>query len=317
MASDPSGSAAGDGSADPPSVPARPAGLPARVGDPLLPGGLPQKPVPTAPAEPAPAEPAAASAAPPPVRVSVSTPSEPPGSAAPARPRTIASAVARARAHVAPRWARALVLGGATTVVVTVLLAAWQAYGPWAEAAGQSGTAAPSAPEALGESGRQVDGGGSSTAPPQAAGDGRASQAAQGVRASRQPSPTPTPAPEPSPTPSPSPRSETSPLTAVPELTAELDTSGNLFGRSVSVTVSNPGPGEASGWEVTVIVPANQSISDVSGAVHEREGDQVVFTPVPGSEPLAPGEAVSFSFRLPGAFASSPSGCTIDGRPCA
>jgi hypothetical protein len=103
----------------------------------------------------------------------------------------------------------------------------------------------------------------------------------------------------------------------VPELTAELDTSGNLFGRSVSVTVSNPGPGEASGWEVTVIVPANQSISDVSGAVHEREGDQVVFTPVPGSEPLAPGEAVSFSFRLPGAFASSPSGCTIDGRPCA
>lgn len=310
------------GSADPaepdsPSVPARAAGLPARVGDPLLPGGLPQKPLP----ESAPPEEAAVAAEPPPVRISVTAPSDTAELPAVSRPRPASRtgrAVARWRG--APRWARALVLTGSATLVLTGSLATWQVFGPHAEAAGEAepGTAPGSVAGAT-QPPPGDDLPDSPIDPPLVAGTAPAAA----------PSPSPSATPRPTPTPDQTPGEgvdddgdrggdATAPSAppAAPTLTADLETSGGLFGRSVRVTVSNPGPGDASGWEVVVTVPANQEVSDVSGATHHREGDQVIFTPPPGAESLPAGEAVSFSFRLPGAFPPQPSGCTIDGRPC-
>jgi hypothetical protein len=92
-----------------------------------------------------------------------------------------------------------------------------------------------------------------------------------------------------------------------------------LQGRAVSVTVSNPGPGEAAGWEVTMDV-GDQSVTNVSGAAHTQDGSLAIFTPVDGA--LAAGETTTFTFDIPGGGAlglggaEDPTGCTIDGHPC-
>lgn len=102
-----------------------------------------------------------------------------------------------------------------------------------------------------------------------------------------------------------------------PELTASYTTSGGVLGvgsRSVSVTVSNPGPGDATGWEVAMDV-GDQDVANVSGANHRQEGSLAIFTaPEPGP---AAGASVTFSYEVGGLLgANDPSSCTIDGQPC-
>lgn len=106
-----------------------------------------------------------------------------------------------------------------------------------------------------------------------------------------------------------------------PELTAVMTTSGRLLGlsgRSVTVTISNPGPGYAETWVVTMDV-GDQQVTGVSGADHTQDGSIVTFTPSDGG--LAAGESTQFRFDLPGPLlglggASDPTDCMIDGRPC-
>lgn len=207
-------------------------------------------------------------------------------------------------------------------VVLGSLLAMLHHLGPPAEAA--SGTAAPGITPAVG---KELAGPSASAGQP---GEGSQQSSSPVLpRAVLASPPLPSAAPSPS-APSPSPADSPTPSvpgggqppdadltpTPSPELTAVIQTSTRLLEVMVSVTVSNPGPGDAADWEVVVTVPSGQSVREVSGAAHHRAGTQVSFTPLPDRGALAAGEELTFQFRLPGLFASPPSGCTIDGRPC-
>lgn len=116
------------------------------------------------------------------------------------------------------------------------------------------------------------------------------------------------------------PTTEQSPVLAPPELTATMTTAGLplLGGRSVRVTVANPGPGDAYGWELVVLV-GDQTVTNVTGASYERVGDRVTFTPWEPELPAGAWVEVGFEVQAPviGLLgASDPTGCTIDGRPC-
>lgn len=276
----------------------RAAGLPARVGDPLLPGGTAPRPVP----------------APTGVRRQE------------ASARREAVKAPRSRPGDGPSRTRLLMLGGAATAALVSLLAAWHHFGPSAQAA--SGGPVPDTNAAVAEepSGpSEVSGEGQTGAAVPSPVPPRGAQASAPPTASASPSPSPSPQPTPSPSagPSAAPSPSTSPSSAgdpaptqPAELTAVMRSSHRLLGVVVSVTVTNAGPGEAAAWEVAVTVPEGRPVDEVSGAVHHRSGDQVIFTPVPDSDPLAPGEAVSFQFRVAGLFAAAPEECAIDGRPC-
>jgi hypothetical protein len=43
----------------------------------------------------------------------------------------------------------------------------------------------------------------------------------------------------------------------------------------------------------------------------------VIFTPEDGAGAVSPGGSVVFTFDVPGLLAGEPTGCAIDGRPCA
>jgi hypothetical protein len=91
-----------------------------------------------------------------------------------------------------------------------------------------------------------------------------------------------------------------------------------LGGRTVTVTVSNPGPGAAESWEVVMTV-GDQSVTNVSGAAYQAEGSRAIFTPLAGA--LAAGADTTFSFDIPAPVlgllgAGDPTDCTIDGRAC-
>ncbi|MPZ28758.1 MAG: hypothetical protein GEV12_20765 [Micromonosporaceae bacterium] len=107
---------------------------------------------------------------------------------------------------------------------------------------------------------------------------------------------------------------------SAPVLAAQLTTSGSsvLGGRTVSVTVSNPGPGAATGWVVAMNV-GDQSVTDVSGAAYQRDGQEAIFTPLAAELPA--GESTGFSFHLTAPVlgllgGGDPTDCTVDGQPC-
>ncbi|MGH3679857.1 MAG: hypothetical protein ACRDT2_06320, partial [Natronosporangium sp.] len=105
-----------------------------------------------------------------------------------------------------------------------------------------------------------------------------------------------------------------------PVLTARLVTSGlpALGGRAVAVTVTNPGPGAATGWVVSRDV-GDQAVTDVSGAAHQQDGTNATFTPLAAELPA--GQHLVFSFHLTAPMlgllgGADPTGCTVDGQPC-
>jgi uncharacterized protein YndB with AHSA1/START domain len=222
----------------------------------------------------------------------------------------------------APGWVRAAGIAGAGAVLAVAVLAA-VVYTPGSDA-GEGGSAAGPEAERDNPGVAQQPGGrtsqtepepsgavapgmppseapGSSNAPSQAgAGDSEAMPGDAGTPAEG--------------TAAPSPLGSSPP----PVLTAQMTASDQLLlglgGRAVTVTVSNPGPADADGWEVAMDV-GDQDVTNVSGADYARDGSQALFTPLEAELPA--GTSTQFSFDLPGLLgASDPTGCTIDGQPC-
>ncbi|MFC0526966.1 cellulose binding domain-containing protein [Phytohabitans kaempferiae] len=119
----------------------------------------------------------------------------------------------------------------------------------------------------------------------------------------------------------PSPEASSAPPPAAAELVARYERTANtgllgLTGYRGKVTIDNRGEGAATGWTVTLSLPAGQRVESVDGAVARQDGALVIFTPMAGSGELAAGGAVAFTFDVPGLLAGEPTGCAIDGRPC-
>jgi len=87
-----------------------------------------------------------------------------------------------------------------------------------------------------------------------------------------------------------------------------------LGGYTGEVTVANPGPGDATGWQVTLKLPDGQTVDDAVGAGYSQDGGRVNFYPA-GSKGLADGGSATFSFTVSGGN-SPPTGCAIDGHAC-
>lgn len=226
------------------------------------------------------------------------------------------------RLGTVPAWASTVALGAAAAALAVVVLAA-VVYTPGSDVGGSGPGTGPEAERDAPGVALQPGGGISHTAPAESAGP-----ASPGGQPDETPGPSSAPSPGgggvpgtlpgvdslPEGTAAPSP-AEPSPG---PVLTAQVVMSDVLLlglgGRAVTVTVSNPGPGSVSGWEVAMDV-GDQNVTKVSGADYERDGSQAIFTPA-GAE-LAAGTSTQFSFELPGLLgASDPTGCTIDGNPC-
>ncbi len=129
------------------------------------------------------------------------------------------------------------------------------------------------------------------------------------ARSSDAPSPTATSSPTPTTTPS------ASPTPDVP-LTARYQTvSDRMFGYRGEVVVSNPGSAEKPGWAVVVTLGAGATISGVSGAEWQQDGQVVTFT-----GPAVPPEgSTTFRFDVRNRdlrAAKAPEACTVDGSPC-
>jgi uncharacterized protein YndB with AHSA1/START domain len=274
--------------------------------------------------EPAPdpeaGSPAATAPEPEPVPAPAREGTRPPGR--PGRPAESGSPWRR-RLTGLPAWVRAVTVAGSAAVLVLLVLAVavWTS-GPGPGFGGGSdgeerdrGPGAALQPGAVGASEEAPGGSGGASAGPApgaSAGPGSGEAGAPG----QQPGAVPGGAPSggsPEVTPLPEPTLPADP----PELTASYTTSGGVLGvgsRSVTVTVSNPGPGGATGWEVAMDV-GDQDVSNVSGANHRQDGSLAIFTaPAPGP---AAGQRATFSYEVGGLLgADDPSSCTIDGRPC-
>nr|MDT0662772.1 cellulose binding domain-containing protein [Micromonospora sp. DSM 115978] len=109
------------------------------------------------------------------------------------------------------------------------------------------------------------------------------------------------------------------PPAAVP-LTAEYATEEpSLLGYRGVVAIVNPGPVAAPGWTVVITLPRRTLlVGEVTGARASQDGANWTFTPEPGAAGISPGGTVRFGFRVSGAAlgATTPTACTIDGRPC-
>jgi hypothetical protein len=103
-------------------------------------------------------------------------------------------------------------------------------------------------------------------------------------------------------------------------LAASYSASGtSLVGYRASVVIDNPGPVPVSGWTLVVtLARPTLTVTDVAGAEVHQEGADWVFVPGEGADPIPAGGSVEVRFRVNGvAVGSAPTGCTIDGRPCA
>lgn len=119
-----------------------------------------------------------------------------------------------------------------------------------------------------------------------------------------------------------SPESATGPPTAAADLHATYARAANtgllgLGGYRGEVTIRNEGAGAARGWKVTLSLPAGLKVSEASGAEFAQDGALVTFTAEDGAGRVPPGGSVVFTFDVPGLLAGEPTGCAIDGRPCA
>jgi hypothetical protein len=109
--------------------------------------------------------------------------------------------------------------------------------------------------------------------------------------------------------------------TAAP-LTARYATEStdvHVLGYRGSVTIANPGGAPVDGWTVTVTLPPLQlAVSGVTGANATQDGNTWTFTPDADTGRVPAGGSVRIGFQVTGVtVAPAPTGCTIDGRPCA
>jgi uncharacterized protein YndB with AHSA1/START domain len=241
------------------------------------------------------------------------------GAGAPAEPERPAW---RGSVAAAPGWVRALAIGGAAAVLALVLLAA-VVRTPEPIGAGDHPPGADGERDAPGVA--RQPGSATSHADPESPGSGPAGAAGESPAAGTGDEPAPVgagsgPIPGRAGSPEATPTTTTSTTGSSLALTAELSTSGLplVGGRAVTVTVSNPGPGSADGWEVVMDV-GDQDVTGVTGAAYQRDGALAAFTPL-GAE-LAAGASTEFSFDVTAPMlgllgASDPTDCTIDGASC-
>lgn len=136
-----------------------------------------------------------------------------------------------------------------------------------------------------------------------------------------------TPSPSPSPSPSrpdpaaPPPGTDPAAPVRPAELTATYRTEQvTLIGYRAAVDITNPGRTPVDGWTVVITLPRRTlSIAEVSGATATQDGATWTFQPDRGTRRVPPDGTVRVTFRVDGAAlgATAPTGCTIDGRPCA
>ncbi|WP_422771529.1 cellulose binding domain-containing protein [Plantactinospora sp. WMMC1484] len=136
------------------------------------------------------------------------------------------------------------------------------------------------------------------------------------------------PASSPLPTSAPPPRAEPRnrpqrpappPPAPPPALAARYATEDvTLLHYTASVTISNPGPGTATGWRLTITLPrTTQSVAAVDGATASRKGTTWTFVPDQRTGRVPARGSVQVRFRVDGALIDSqPTACTIDTRPC-
>ncbi|MEE6309758.1 hypothetical protein V1634_23270 [Plantactinospora veratri] len=91
-----------------------------------------------------------------------------------------------------------------------------------------------------------------------------------------------------------------------------------LLNYTASVTISNPGPGPASGWRLVITLPrTTQSVGAVDGAEASREGATWTFVPDQATSRVPARGSVQVRFRVDGALIDGePTACTINNRPC-
>jgi uncharacterized protein YndB with AHSA1/START domain len=245
------------------------------------------------------------------------------GAGAPAGPERPAW---RRSMAAAPSWVRALAISAAAAVlVVAVLAAVVHTPGPEIGAGDQppgpdGGRDAPGVALQPGSASSHADpespGSGPAGAPGESPVAGTGGEPAP-AGAGSDPVPGRAGSPEVTPTDGGQPASTAGPS---PVLAAEMSTSGLplVGGRAVTVTVSNPGPGSADGWQVVMNVD-DQNVTNVTGAAYQPDGSLAVFTPLDAE--LAAGASTEFSFDVTAPVlgllgANDPTDCTIDGQPC-
>ncbi|MEQ4306019.1 cellulose binding domain-containing protein [Plantactinospora sp. B6F1] len=104
-----------------------------------------------------------------------------------------------------------------------------------------------------------------------------------------------------------------------PTLTARYATEDvTLLNYTASVTITNPGPGPATGWRLVITLPRQtQSVAAVDGAQASREGATWTFVPDRATSRVPPRGSVQVRFRVDGALIDGePTACTINNRPC-
>jgi uncharacterized protein YndB with AHSA1/START domain len=248
-------------------------------------------------------------------------PSPPAGAGALAEPGRPAW---RRSVAAAPGWVRALAIGGASAVLVVAVLAAVM-HTPGTEVGvGDQ----PPGPDGQRDAPAVALQPGSATShtDPESPGSGPAGAPGQSPAAATGGEPAPAgagsdPIPGRAGTPEATPTTTTTDTSAsLPVLVAQMSTSGLplVGGRAVTVTVSNPGPGSADGWEVVMDV-GDQDVTNITGAAHQPDGSRAVFTPLDAE--LAAGASTGFSFDVTAPVlglvgGSDPTDCTIDGAPC-
>jgi hypothetical protein len=93
-----------------------------------------------------------------------------------------------------------------------------------------------------------------------------------------------------------------------------------LLGYRASVTVANPGPAARRGWVLVLTLPRSSlTVDDVTGATVRRDGATWTFTPDDSTATVPAGGEVRVDFVVRGAtlVGAEPTGCTVDGAPCA
>ncbi|MEU3453430.1 SRPBCC domain-containing protein [Micromonospora sp. NPDC006766] len=135
------------------------------------------------------------------------------------------------------------------------------------------------------------------------------------ARSSDAPSPSPSPSSSSTPPPTPTTEPSGSPTPTVPLAARYQTVVDRMFGYRGEVVVSNPDGTEKSGWAVVVTLGAGATISGVSGAEWQQDGQVVTFT-----GPVVPAEgSTTFRFDVRNRDlrgTKAPEACTVDDSPC-
>ncbi|MFG1891357.1 SRPBCC family protein [Micromonospora sp. NPDC049051] len=164
----------------------------------------------------------------------------------------------------------------------------------------------------------QVAAPGAAPSPTATAAPSRTPQGTLSARPTRSATPSPsrpsrTPSASPSATPS---RTPTSGTPSTPALTARYETVATRFlGFTGEVVVANPGGAAVNGWKVVVTLAEGGSLTDVSGADWQQEGQVVTFTGA--AVPAGRSRTFTFAVRDVDPLTRAPEGCVLGDAPCA